>query len=892
MTRNRLLSSWPPTPLLALVLLVAVITDAVAKEPSLIIRPTQPKQTKPIGSSLILNCQPDVDQPEFITNLKWLDPQNRTIDQTSTAGAHVTTTFTSSNNLGLVITGLTEADVGTYTCTATYSNSEYLVRSVIVDSFYDITWVDAPTEQYPIAGTSYKVRCKVKANPAPLVDWYKEDTRIQDGNGFVKDIDGLLIQNVTAEDDGLYKCRAIVLDTGNILDRDIRVEVHIPPTFAPDQVSQLEVVEGEMASVRCAANGKPEPKVTWIQMPEQRDLSEGTERYSVNKLTGVLSLNRISRTDNGQFKCVANNAAGQIERLVNVVVLIKPEVLDVTNVSVPINTEARVKCSANGNPLPSIMFKRVGSNVVIKPGIEDYRISVEHDTMGDLATATLVIKHLNRSDDGLYTCIALNKGGEAKKNGHLTVEFPPVYASNMVKEVWTWNRKPVNLSCVSESLPNASITWLLNNRMVEDDINVQKFGKGPYSNLLVTPVDQRYYGVYTCLTKNIHGENNAQITLREARRPSKVSQTKFDVVTATTISFAFVGPTDTGGIKVKAYAVQYKEVSQTWEEARNKSWPVDTPYILENLEAHRTYQFRFAAINDVGTSDWGSQEQRTMPKRSAPEEPKILVNKDVYTEDYINSPYGNSYEVNWKIPADNGEPINLYNVNYCVTDKVNTVWTIRRDSCRSEDLRSPDKTAFLMDNLNADTFYKVEVRAHNDIGFSVPSELVFKTATGVDIPPVQPPYPNRLSSVVIISIVLAVLFTVLVVIDVSCYFANNTGILYILFGMCCRKKKRDEDAKLGSLYGWRFPLPYCNNSTGESSSNGNGSSYTSDVEKVPLPDMNFVFEGKELLTNGNTYQSNNLRIEPTEMLKKDTEVEYDVKRSVSQTRFVGKDSAV
>lgn len=52
-----------------------------------------------------------------------------------TAGAHVTTTFTSSNNLGLVITGLTEADVGTYTCTATYSNSEYLVRSVIVDSF-------------------------------------------------------------------------------------------------------------------------------------------------------------------------------------------------------------------------------------------------------------------------------------------------------------------------------------------------------------------------------------------------------------------------------------------------------------------------------------------------------------------------------------------------------------------------------------------------------------------------------------------------------------------------------------------------------------------------------------------------------------------------------------
>jgi hypothetical protein len=29
------------------------------------------------------------------------------------------------------------------------------------------------------------------------------------------------------------------------------------------------------------------------------------------------------------------------------------------------------------------------------------------------------------------------------------------------------------------------------------------------------------------------------------------------------------------------------------------------------------------------------------------------------------------------------------------------------------------------------------------------------------------------------------------------FHAHSTGILYILFGMCCRKKKRDEDAKLG-----------------------------------------------------------------------------------------------
>lgn len=63
-------------------------------------------------------------------------------------------------------------------------------------------------------------------------------------------------------------------------------------------------------------------------------------------------------------------------------------------------------------------------------------------------------------------------------------------------------------------------------------------------------------------------------------------------------------------------------------------------------------------------------------------------------------------------------------------DKTNTIWTPRPDSCRTVELKSADKTALLMDSLNADTFYKVEVRAHNDIGYSVPSEIVFKTAMG------------------------------------------------------------------------------------------------------------------------------------------------------------------
>ena len=46
-----------------------------------------------------------------------------------------------------------------------------------------------------------------------------------------------------------------------------------------------------------------------------------------------------------------------------------------------------------------------------------------------------------------------------------------------------------------------------------------------------------------------------------------------DKVTATTIQFRFVNPTDTGGLPIEAYAVEYKEAQQQWNDARRRVWP-------------------------------------------------------------------------------------------------------------------------------------------------------------------------------------------------------------------------------------------------------------------------------------------------------------------------------
>lgn len=97
------------------------------------------------------------------------------------------------------------------------------------------------------------------------------------------------------------------------------------------------------------------------------------------------------------------------------------------------------------------------------------------------------------------------------------------------------------------------------------------------------------------------------------------------------------------------------------------------PYILENLIPEVTYHFRFAATNDVGMGPWINGPTFTMPRRSVPAEPTILVPGVAnWTEKLeLSSLYSDHFELRWNVPADNGEPIEYYQIRYCQVSFVN-----------------------------------------------------------------------------------------------------------------------------------------------------------------------------------------------------------------------------
>ncbi|XP_072386202.1 fasciclin-2 isoform X1 [Diabrotica undecimpunctata] len=791
-----------------------LFTGTNGQQPRLEIQPSGSVVTKEIGGSLVLTCRPKVPDPSLVTSLEWKDKYDRKIDTFNRASPIYVQNLPGEPGIILIFPSLTENQAGKYTCSCFYANTEPLNASVEVTTYEDISFVDAPENQYSIVGQDFKVKCKTKGNPTPTIDWSKNNQAIQTNEKFVVDTDELLIKNVTEADDGVYTCTAIETFTGHFKIRNIKVEVQVPPKIQP--IEPVTIIEGDTASVKCLATGKPPPTYQWIKLKNREDLSN-SDRFEVKKNTGELRVNRIEfENDDGLYKCIAENSVDRVETTVKINVLVRPRIYELLNVTAPISKQTEIICKASGRPTPKITFRKLNRKDSFQLGRQpdDDRVVLEQLLISDNGESLgkLIISNLSRPDDGLYECIAENTVGKAYKNGHITVEFPPTFARTKdLPPVWSWNNRPGNLTCLPEAIPNATIMWKYGDIEIHDNNNFQKIGNGPVSYLIVKPYnDRRFFTQYECIAQNKLGSASIKLKLKQAFVPEPISQAKPEYITATSIKWSLIPANNFDGLPLRSFTVRYKpERELSWDFARNYTWSYGAPYILENLIPEETYHFQFAAKNDVGMGAFANVQTIPMPRRSAPSEPKMIVENHSINEGnkgdiVVPSPYADRFEIRWSVPNDNGDRIINYVIRYCVTEKVNGNW--RDSDCVEQIERSIQYTSYELHNLHSDTIYKVEVRAHNSIGDSSPAQVKFKTARGFD--PIAPVRHPAMSSAAIIGIAVAVIIVVLIVMDITCFFINKVGIIALCFNS--RSKQSDEDdPKLGSLYSWRFPVPYC-----------------------------------------------------------------------------------
>ena len=181
------------------------------------------------------------------------------------------------------------------------------------------------------------------------------------------------------------------------------------------------------------------------------------------------------------------------------------------------------------------------------------------------------------------------------------------------------------------------------------------------------------------------------------------------VGSGTSLSVSWTAPANNGEA-ITDYDVQYKKSSDSgWTDKSHTGTGTSTT--ITGLTQGTTYNVRVRATNSVGSSAWASSTGTPAKEPATPAAPTV------------NIASGTSLSVSWTAPANNGEAITDYDVQYKKSS----------DSGWTDKSHTGTGTSTTITGLTQGTTYNVRVRTTNSVGSSEWSSS--GTATPATVPP-------------------------------------------------------------------------------------------------------------------------------------------------------------
>ncbi|XP_071111300.1 neural cell adhesion molecule 2-like [Haliotis cracherodii] len=175
-----------------------------------------------------------------------------------------------------------------------------------------------------------------------------------------------------------------------------------------------------------------------------------------------------------------------------------------------VGTKFVMTCSAKGNPYPSLIFQK---DKMVLSG-ERYKVSITNDVNG--TRGMLVIDHLRNTDEGTYSCVARNQGGNVSKSVFIDTIMPPIIEPIINKTEREGNA--VELVCVAKSDPAPMVTWRVKGShspisdspvvrvfTIEEHVEVKPPIHVRAATLTFTRLQPEHANNYTCTASNVAG---------------------------------------------------------------------------------------------------------------------------------------------------------------------------------------------------------------------------------------------------------------------------------------------------------------------------------------------------------------------------------------------------
>nr|CDJ88899.1 Immunoglobulin domain containing protein [Haemonchus contortus] len=285
---------------------------------------------------------------------------------------------------------------------------------------------------------------------------------------------------------------------------------YAPPVILDGSMGDTVALLGQDVDLTCKVDNLGRHMIF-----RQKDKYELKSKMGPMNNEWVLTIKNVQEGDRGNYSCQVNadpvlTATAQLD------IKVPPAVSRGTPSAVEVREGHNVTltCKAEGNPMPTVVWRRQDKQIIRYNGATGFGASVFHGP-------SLHLTKVNRKHMSEYVCVASNGiPPDETWTVKLLVTFAPLIQAKSASV-----RVPVGglarLVCTAESWPRPDVTWDKEGQQIFDSDNyaTSQTVSGQYHSVHVLDirrVEKHHYGSYRCTARNDNGIHFADIDLEEA----------------------------------------------------------------------------------------------------------------------------------------------------------------------------------------------------------------------------------------------------------------------------------------------------------------------------------------------------------------------------------------